>query len=88
MILAKLNDAVAFYVDVKITTLNAGEVHFPDFDGRRAIESGVIETDVNTAFEGFIEFADAVRCQYEDTGIVFQYAEKYLRFLEERACES
>ena len=82
MILAELDDTVAVHVDVEITVLNTGDVHFPDFDGGYAIKFGVIQTDMDAAFEGFVKFADAVCCQYEDTRVVFQHPEKHLRLLE------
>ena len=82
MILGKLKDALAFHINVEITTLNTGDVHVPDFDGRFSIEFGVIETDVDAAFKCFVKFTDAVCGEDEYAGIIFQDAEKYLRLLE------
>ena len=82
MILAELDDAVTIHVDVEIAALNAGDVHFPDFDGGFAIKFGIIETDVDAAFEGFVKFTNAVCCQYKNTRVVFQYPEEYFGFFE------
>ena len=71
-ILSKLHDAFTVHVDVKITTLNARKVHFPDFPSGCLIEFRIIKAYVNAALKGLVKLANAVRRQYEDTGIILQ----------------
>lgn len=48
----------------------------PDFDLFALVELGVVEYYVETAGNGLVEYTDAVGREEEDTGVVFEDAEK------------
>lgn len=52
-------------------------VELEDPDGFVFVEFGVVETDVDAGGEGFVEVADAVGGEEEDTGVVFHEAEEH-----------
>ena len=60
MRLGKFFDLVFFDVNVVAASLDALNIHLPDFESRFAVELWVIEAYVNTRLECFIEFADAI----------------------------
>lgn len=53
------------------------QVHVPDLPGLVGIQLVVVEREMDSRFEGFVESPDLVCCEEKDAGIVFQHAEEH-----------
>lgn len=77
MVLCESEDI--FGSDFEMTTLdllNSCQVHLPNLNGGVFLETGIVETDVNTGSERGIKETNSVSCQEENT---LQYSKLAIR---------
>jgi len=63
-------------VDIFSIFLQYVEKVLPDFLSRRGVEVGIMKRDLHSRAEGFVEGADTVAGENEDTFVIFKDTEK------------
>ena len=72
MLVDEAPDLILVDVDVNVTSLQARNVVLPDLFGGGLAELWVVETDMDSGSERFVEFADPVSREDNDARVVFQ----------------
>ena len=69
-------DRFAVHFDVFLVLDQSLQVHFPDFAAGVLVKLRVVQADVDTGFEGFVEMTNFVGGKKEDSGVVFEYSQE------------